>query len=334
MLRGARPHKEFMITQQASTEIAIEKLGQFKKHLAQFPAAPGGRNPQLLKLIRPGLRLGLTDDQIEDAVLEWSGTPPLEVSEIRHALDTAHATDGQVLKPPKNQPPPLGPRAKDYVSNMMASGIGTTEGKLATVSPVAIPNDPMAQTILFLATLYADTEFVFVGDKYDKGIHGTNVQTILRWKQSSPKGPYLTINPLTGDQGSTIAGKPSYRCSSTISSLRNILVEADDATLEAQLAFWAGVIESKTLPLRSLVYSGNDSIHGIVEIAANSPDEWRTMQKKVMFAVAHPSLPQSQKADVACNNFDRLTRLAGVTNPVTGKRQQLLWLSPKPLGIE
>jgi hypothetical protein len=322
-----------MITQQTSTEIAIEKLGQFKKHLAQFPAAPGGRNPQLLKLIRPGLRLGLTDDQIEDAVLEWSGTPPLEVSEIRHALDTAHATDGQVLKPPKNQPPPLGPRAKDYVSNMMALGAGTTEAKLPSVSPVAIPDDPAAQTILFLSTLYADTDFVFVGDKYDKGIPGTNVQTILSWKQSTPKGPYLIINPLTGDQASTITGNPSYRCSSSISSLRNILVEADDATLEAQWAFWAGVIASKTLPLRSLVYSGNDSIHGIVEIAAKNPDDWRAMQKKVMFAVAHPSVPKTQKADVACNNFDRLTRLAGATNLVTKRLQRLLWLSTKPLGI-
>jgi hypothetical protein len=206
--------------------------------------------------------------------------------------------------------------------------------KLAAISPVPIPEDAAEQTKLFLATLYAGTEYVFIGDTYGRGVLSSTIKKVSEWNaQPTPRGPYLIINPLTGEQGTTQSGEPSYRCSACVSSLRYILVEADDATLEAQWAFWAGVISSQTLPLRSLVYSGNDSVHGIVEIAANSPDKWRTMQKKVMFAVAHPSARKEQKADEACNNFDRLTRLAGATNLVTKRLQRLLWLSPKPLGI-
>jgi hypothetical protein len=310
-------------------------LERFQERLKTFPSQVGKRNLQLLGLVNYGVRAGMTDDKIEDEIVNGSGEPPLTLAEIRHALETARKSVGLFKQnaTKTNLPPPLGPRSKDYVPDMMALGVGATEKSLTTVSPVAIPDDPLAQTKLFLSTLYTDTDFVFVGDKYDNGILGTTVQAISNWKQNCPKGPYLIINPLTGTQGSTKTGKPSYRCTSCISSLRYILVEADDATLEAQWAFWAGVISSQTLPLRSLVYSGNDSLHGIVEIAANNPEEWRTMQKKVMFAVAHPSAPRSQKADEACNNVDRLTRLAGATHPETKRLQRLLWLSHKPLGI-
>ena len=81
------------------------------------------------------------------------------------------------------------------------------------------------------------------------------------------------------------------------------------------------------MPLRSLVYSGGKSIHGFVEIGAKDAASWDKAIDTLLFAVAHPDAPQNQRADRACKNPDRLTRLAGATRADKGIRQTLLWLS-------
>ena len=323
-----------MLTQKTSTENFTEKLGQFKKHLAQFPSTQGGRNPQLLKLIRPGLKLGLTDDQIEDAILEWSGDPPLDLHEITHALETAHLTaEGFTANAAKPTRPPLGPNAETFVSKMIEVGADAKLDKLASLSPVQIPEAGADQTKLFLTTLYAPTENLFIGGQMEAGTPGTTIRPVMDWSTQSASGPFLIVNPLTGEQGMTQTGKPSYRCGQCIASRRYALVEFDAMPLEQQAQFWVGVISSLTLPLRSLVFSGGKSVHGIIQIDAQKPQEWHKEMDKLMYAVAHPNSPREHQADTACRNADRLTRLAGAIRPESGALQRLLWLSPKPLGI-
>ncbi len=316
--------------------IQTEALQAFREFLATFPSQVGKRNPQLLKLVHYGLKAGLEDEQIESEIVKGSGEPPLTPTEIKHALDTAHKTgesqEGFYSRTKKA--PPLGPGASTFVPKMIEAGDDATLEKLAARSPVPIPEARAEQTRIFLSTLYADAENLFMGEQMGAGIPGTNILSVENWKkQSALSGPFLVINPLTGESGHTVTGKPSYRCGQCIASRRYALVEFDAMPLEKQAYFWAGVIFSLTLPLRSLVYSGGKSIHGIVEIDAQTPQEWHEEMDKLMYAVAHPASPREHQADTACRNADRLTRLAGAIRPESGALQRLLWLSPKPLGI-
>ena len=317
------------------TEKQTEASNAFRELLATFPSQVGKRNPQLLRLVNHGLKAGLTDDQIENAIIEGSGEPPLTSTEILHALDTAHKTaDGFKANANKYAVPPLGPDAETFVPKMIEASANATLDKLASLSPISIPEAGAEQTKLFLSTLYAETENLFIGSQMEAGTPGTTIRSVVDWKkQSTLAGPFLVINPLTGESGYTVTGKPSYRCGQCIASRRYALVEFDAMPLERQAFFWAGVIFSGTLPLRSLVFSGGKSVHGIVEIDAQTPQEWQEEMDKLMYAVAHPASSREHQADTACRNADRLTRLAGAIRPESGASQRLLWLSTKPLGI-
>jgi hypothetical protein len=310
-------------------------LDRFHERLKTFPSQVGKRNPQLLGLVNYGIRAEMTDEQIESEIVKGSGEPPLTLAEIRHSLDTAHkSADAFKANASKPARPPLGPRAKDYVPQMIEIGDDTTLDKLVAMSPVAITEAGVEQTRLLLTTLYESSDLIFAGGQMEAGMPGSNIRPVADWKtQPSLQGPFLIVNPLTGEQGTTLGGKPSYRCGACIASRRYALVEFDAMALEQQACFWAGVIATGTLPLRSLVYSGGKSIHGIVEIAAKSLEDWSKELTKLMFAVANPAAERPCQADTACRNTDRLTRLAGATRPESGAMQRLLWLSPKPLGI-
>ena len=77
----------------------------------------------------------------------------------------------------------------------------------------------------------------------------------------------------------------------------------------------------------SLVYSGGKSIHGLVEISATDVDAWGKAIDKLLYAVANPNASEAYRADRACKNPDRLTRLAGAMRPDKGTTQSLLWLA-------
>jgi len=312
-----------------------ELLSMFRERLKTFPSQKGERNNQLLSLVHVGLRAGLSDDRIENEISDGSGEPPLTIQEIRHALDTAHTSIERFRPGPRKQEkPPLGPRAKDYVPQMIELGRGATMDQISGLSPLGIPPGPRDQTMLFLSTLYAEGDLIYIGPKNGIGEPGLNIRPVADWKkQPGLRGPLIISNPLTGKKGIANDGTPSYRCKDSVKSFFLGLTEADKMPLDMQACFWVGVLKSETLPLRSLVYSGGKSIHGLIELAVSGLQEWETEISKLMHAVAHPSLPLEQRADPSCRNPDRMSRLPGVIRPETQKMQQLLWLSPQPLGI-
>jgi hypothetical protein len=277
----------------------------------------------------------MSDDQIENEISDGSGEPPLTIQEIRHALDTAHTSIERFRPGPRKQEkPPLGPRAKDYVPQMIELGRGATMDQISGLSPLGIPPGPRDQTMLFLSTLYTDTDTLYTGPKNGFGQPKVNIKSAIDWKnQTTLSGPLILGNPLTGSVGVTLKGEPSYRCKDSVKSFRYALTEFDKMPLDMQACFWVGVLKSETLPLRSLVYSGGKSIHGLIELAVPGLQEWETEISKLMHAVAHPSLPLEQRADPSCRNPDRMSRLPGVIRPETKQQQCLLWLSHKPLGI-
>ena len=320
-------------------------LTAYRHRLAGLAGIKGQRNASLLGIANLGILAGLPDCQLEQEVREASGAPPLTVAEIRHAIrtarrDTQPLSDRTLTAPrwmsPKPKPPPLGSGAASFVRRMIGKGAGATFEKLAASSPVKIPTAMRDQTVLFLRTLYSPTEILFCGERFKCGTPGADIDTCGEWARliggDKLDAPALVCaNPLTGRQGETKEGKESFRCAACVAAYRFALVEFDDLPLSDQCAFWAGVITTRTLPLRSLTYSGGKSLHGLVEIGATDKANWDRLMEILLYATANHAAPKEHQADRACRNPDRLTRLPGASTWDKTKNrdrsQPLLWLS-------
>lgn len=324
-----------------TTETPTERVTQkYRDTLGLLAGMKGRRNASLLGLASLGIMAGLGDDRILAEVRAASGTPPLTDAEIMHALRTARRNtvpltdkpDGQRWTPPQKPRPPLGNGAASFVHRMIAKGAGASFDTLRACSPFRTANrTPAEQAHWFFWALYGACDMVFVGTQTDKGEPWKNIIPAWTWKQrffeGEPPPPLLIANPLTGREGETKEGSLSYRCGACVAAFRFALVEFDALPIAEQCAFWAGVIASGTLPLRSLVYSGGKSIHGLVEIGAADVDAWGKAIDKLLYAVANPTAPDAYRADRACRNPDRLTRLPGAIRPDKGTTQSLLWLA-------
>lgn len=331
-------------------------LSKYRERLAWLAGNVGGRNDSLLGLCNCGVRAGRSDGQMEREIIDASGTPPLTEKEVRRAIAAAryNAYSSAVHRPrtpapnwrPTPKPaPPLGDVAAAFVERMIEQGkdamgkaqIGQGKEKMAkalvAASPVPIPPEPWKQTACFLGAMYEETDYLFCGEQYHEGKIGKNVLMAKHWRQlvnitqSALPYPLLIANPLTGKNALTKEGKPSFRCAESVRRHRYALVEFDAMPLEEQCAFWAGVIATGTLPLRSLVYSGGKSLHGLVEIGAADRAQWDKQVETLLFATHNPDAPENRRADRACRNPDRMTRLAGSWRQDKVKWQRLVWLA-------
>jgi hypothetical protein len=315
-------------------------IGKYRDRLATLGAMVGQRNGRLLGVTTLGILAGLPDDRILAEVRMASGNPPLSDAEIKRALETARQdtrplTDRQDTArrwmPPTRKPPPLGSGAISFVRRMIAKGNGATCETLADSSPVAIPTDPREQTQLFLRSLWQPSDMLFIGRRYDAGKIGLTIEKRSEWEHlyrpnGIDPGELVCANPLSGREGRAKDGTASYRCSECVADRRYALVEYDAMPILEQCAFWAGVISTRTLPLRSLTFSGSKSIHALVEVGAEDPEAWKLATNTLFYAVAHPDAPQGQRADRACMTAERLTRLAGARRDDNCKIQTFLWL--------
>ncbi|MEI7900252.1 MAG: hypothetical protein WCK89_08360 [bacterium] len=313
-------------------------ITKYRDGLAGLAGAVGQRNGRLLGLVSLGIMAGYGDDRIFDEVKGSSGTPPLEDQEIRHALQTARrdtrpldSTHSKIRWKPQPKPqPPLGARAADFVARMIETGAGSSALPFIDRSPVTIPGDPRQQARAFLASLYEDRDLLFIGETTDRGVIGANIRTAGEWRDAlalSTLPPLVIANPLTGTEGVTKESKRSFRCGSCVAAFRFALIEFDGMSLSDQVNFWTGVLDTGTLPVRSLTFSGNKSIHALVEIGAADAVAWQKNMDTLLYAVCNPSASKGYQADRACRNADRLTRLPGATRPdKDGKVQRLLYL--------
>ena len=319
-------------------------LSKYHERLVCLASNVGKRNDSLLGLCNCGVRAGLPETQIITEIISASGTPPLTVREVHRAIQTARHNKKQMggqptgwgrnkwQTPPKPNPP-LGSGAASFVDNMIKGGEGVEPQLLIETSPVPIPSEPWKQTACFLEAMYEDSDYLFCGEQNRSGVLGQSVRMKKEWcqiiarDQKTLSFSLLIANPLTGQPALTKAGKPSLRCTASVKRHRYALVEFDAMPLKEQCAFWAGVIAAKMLPLRSLVYSGNKSLHGLVEIGAADRAQWDKQIEVLLFATCNPNAPKDRQADHACRNLDRMTRLAGAWRADKKKRQRLLWLA-------
>lgn len=101
-----------------------------------------------------------------------------------------------------------------------------------------------------------------------------------------------------------------------IKDLRYTLVECDElADLNRQKQILLGL----NLPIASLTYSGNKSLHAVIKVEADTPQEYKRRVDVIHNVCKSVNFKIDNTRD-AC----RFTRMAGAINPATGKYQQLL----------
>lgn len=112
-----------------------------------------------------------------------------------------------------------------------------------------------------------------------------------------------TLRPVKGAELVCVNPLKGYRKDANVATFRNIVIELDKGTVEAQLAY----IKHIELPHSTLTFSGGKSVHCIISLETPAADiaEYRRWVE-----LAYTSYGQN-KLDSSCKNPSRLTRLAG-----------------------
>ena len=292
----------------------IDRYHYALEHLP--PSGGGGCHTALLGVANLGRAAELSREQIAaDLAAHVHGTRPVTHREIQDAIKKAFDTET-----PRRLTPRVVVDGEKLKTMILERGIEFTENSLLEASPVPIDWTVDRDGIEVLRRLYAPEERLFLGTKYDGGPQ--YVQPVSEWIRRMSRGfmpPHIVPNPLTGKQGATKDGKPSYRADACVEKFRFAVLEFDSMPREQQIWFWAGV----KLPVAALIDSGGKSIHAWVRIDAQSAAEWTERVEEKLFDVLG-----AVGIDSSCKNEARLSRTPGHLRD--GNRpQRVLYLAPE-----
>ena len=315
----------------------------FSAALATLPRPGGnGYHPRLLGVANIGIRSGIPPEEVAAALRAF--TPPggrrVPDREILDAVDKAtldHVTAPQrgglprwrVPPPPRQTPQPIVRRPFDaakFMADRLAEGDGYGEADIWEASPVRMETPPGPEDAAqLLVSLYAPDDRLFIGDTY-----GRTVKTAAEWVALFRAGheipPHVIPNPVSGVQGLTKSGQPSFRADSCVKSFRFALAEFDGMSREDQLRFWWAV----NLPVCALIDSGGKSLHAWIRVDnVTSAEQWTNEVENTLFA--RWLIPLG--CDAACRNESRLSRLPGHFRVEKGNWQRTLYLAPEGRAI-
>jgi len=297
-----------------------------------------GRNGQLVRIAHLGLAAGRDPAVMRDEIIDAGGEPRLTEAEVTRAVNTALRSHSAAPAPLRARhgkktlhaasKRPLGAKERSFVQEMIAAGAGATSASLMASSPLPVDGD--APTAAFLWQLFRPDELIFTGtpqtprSRENLRTAGEIVAALGRGEMAVPS--HFTPNPFTGQSAKNAEGKESYCLISTVAHRRHAVVEFDGLALKEQAAFWAGVIRERVLAVRSLVFSGNKSIHALVELKDDGSEatwkaQWETLERALC-----SDTDAAYHADRACKDPTRMSRFPGGVNAKTGKRQRLIWL--------
>jgi hypothetical protein len=138
------------------------------------------------------------------------------------------------------------------------------------------------QAIKFLKLMFRENETICVSNsKY--GYHSIPLENA--WKDEvtlvSPNED-IQIQKVPSDQINLVALNPilGFRNDSSCTAFRNFLVEMDAGTLYQQLQY----IKSYGMPYSAIVFSGNKSLHTLISLEENLPNEsiWRLFSEWIL----------------------------------------------------
>jgi hypothetical protein len=290
------------------------------------PSGGGGCHTALLGVANLGCAAGLSRENIAlDLTKRVEGMPrKVTAREIRCAIDEAFSGRNGGRTTPRV---PITPEEGERIRNTIISyGIEFDEARLLDASPVRIVCKVERDSITALQHLYSPEEFLFLGKAYDSGPQ--HVRLVSEWIRRFERGfipEHIVPNPLTGKQGTTKDGKPSYRADACVACFRFAVLEFDGLPRAEQIHFWAGA----RLPIAALIDSGGKSIHAWVRIDAENEMEWRVNVEERLFDVL-----AAIGIDRSCRNESRLSRTPGHLRLSTGNHQRLLYLAPDGRAVQ
>ena len=135
---------------------------------------------------------------------------------------------------------------------------------------------------------------------------------LCRLHKHRPYRTFIIPNPMTGGSAEVTSNDGrwtylSWASKATVATAPLVICEFDHLPPEQQLLFWSGVIDTKSLDIRSLVWSGNKSYHALVKVPADRErGEYVTYLQSILPGV-----------DTALMDAAGLTRLAGGINEKT-----------------
>lgn len=298
---------------------------EFELTILPSPGQGAGLHPHLLRVANIGIAQGITPSQIFSDLRAFipCGPRPVPDNEIRSAISTAWKDRNNSDIPDRATKPKIDGPA--MLQRLIKQGAGATVDDIRKISPIYMGSiHPIEQLMCLMFGLYQPTEHVFLGGAKTPGILGKTVRTMSNWVDALEdakeiKIPHIIANPLTGEQGKTKSGNPSFRSDDCISSHRYAILEFDGISIKDQLAFWA-VID---LPVVALIHSGKKSIHGWIRVDCKDALEWEQEIENKLF----PEYLIPLGIDRACKNESRLSRCPGHFRD--GKLQELFYLAPE-----
>lgn len=305
---------------------------RYKERLDNIPPPGSGCHPSLLGVANLGVLAGKDPREIYEDIR--CSIPPgsREVGEreITDAIIKAVRDHQGGTFTPRSQPEPIIKDGKVALQRIIEQGRINKDVDLMEASPVRILCLPEESPVLFLSIMFEHDDFVFIGNRKERGILGKSIRTAAEWIAFFENGgktePHIIINPLDGvprpkksSDGETLRGD------SNVKTFRHCLVEFDDMTREDQIRFWSVI----KLPIVALIDSGGKSIHAWIQISKQAEiktsDQWQGIIKNRLY----DRLLAPLGVDMACSNPSRLSRLPGHYREEKQSIQRLLWLSPE-----
>lgn len=310
--------------------------------LRNFPATGEGCHCALLSVANIGALAEKSPEEVfRDLRARAHGKRLVPDSEIRAAVNKAFrdAKCGGSFAMSAPRPPPAFDPAK-MLRGILATGDGAGVADLWENSPIRVDWKPELDPARLLALLYVSEDKLFIGARHDTGPE--HVKTAADWRARFEAGvpvpEHIIPNPLTGEQGQTKEGQPSFRSDSCVAKFSFALLEfdttpeslrkpgqtADAWPRETQCQFWAGAL-AFNWPIAALIDSGNTSIHAWLAVNAADVASWEKQVECELFARRLVPLG----VDRACRNEARLSRMPGHFRAEKSRWQRILYLNPQ-----
>ena len=365
------------------TDEAFQKWQRGKYQTALANLIPGTRDANLVTVTLYGRQAGMTPQELYDDIMANApGATRPNPAAVRRAIEHAARTvelGGRTnyaatnpkaaafdrLWTPKREPTAaerreaarkaLPDKVRGTVARLVIEGRGTTSRTLREMSPSAIPSAPAEQAAAHLAAIGADWRWQIwagtIGAKVPGGKRGGIVapfalaDAIRAGLADIPT--HVSLNPLTGKEGRTKDGQPSFDCAETVAAFPFALLEFDGLPLQDQCAVFAAMIRKRPGRFVSIVYSGGKSLHAVMlmpecddrrahtKTRVEALREDRTEADDKKWAAGMDNLRRlfassdnpAERIDLAPTTNPAIhTRLAGAYRADKGKRQTLLYL--------
>ena len=319
-------------SQSTPSAAPCQALIRYNLALNSIPA-PGGNgcHPALMSVANLGVFANLDPEQIFNDIRRSIPTGGRKVTnnEIRKTIDKAFRDHQGSTFIPRPRPRPVVNDGKVALRKIISQSKKSDDVDLWEISPLRLLDDPAADAILLLKTLFKPEDLIFIGDRHDRGILSQTIRTVTDWVSYFQAGgataPFIIVNPLSGEPAPTKGGdKETLRGDLCVKNFKYCLIEFDNLSREDQIRFWSQV----KLPITALIDSGNKSIHGWIDVQRLAKIETQEKWQSEIKMRLYDRILKPLGVDVSCSNPARLSRLPGHWREKEAI-QRILWLSPE-----